>query len=210
MRANSRLGSPATPAGVLGVPLNIRLRMAAVKSAALTSRGSHHFRVTRASSGSRLPYNDAVTFRALLSVEFDRRRARNPRYSMRCFARSLRTHHSTLSRLLNGGRPIQARTIVSLGRSLGLSESAIRACIASEDAEAICRAVRRATFRPDSRWLAAMCGLSIDRVNIALHALIHGGRLRMVAADRWIVLDANGGKRDECTRSAVAVDHNRA
>ena len=126
---------------------------------------------------------------------------------MRCFARSLRTHHSTLSRLLNGGRPIQARTIDGLGRSLGLTASEIRAYISSEDAEAICRAVRRATFRPDSRWLATVCGLSIDRVNIALHALIHAGRLRMVAADRWIVVDAHGGKRDECSRSAVAIDH---
>jgi len=183
--------------------------MPGVKSAArggdrttFASRASHRARF--------LPYNGAVTFRALLSAEFERRRARNPRYSMRCFARSLRTHHSTLSRLLNGGRPIQARTIASLGRSLGLSESDIRACAASEDAAAICRAVRRATFRPDSRWLATVCGLSIDRVNIALHALIHGGRLRMVAADRWIVLDAHGGTRDECARSAVAVDHHRA
>jgi transcriptional regulator with XRE-family HTH domain len=151
-----------------------------------------------------------VTFRALLSAEFDRRRAKNPRYSMRRFARSLRTHHSTLSRLLNGGRPIQARTIDRLGRSLGLTASEIRTCVASEDAAAICRAVRRATFRPDSRWLASVCGLSIDRVNIALHALIYDGRLRMVAADRWIVLDTHGGRQDECSGSAVAVGHYRS
>lgn len=109
---------------------------------------------------------------------------------MRRFARALRTQHSTLSRLLNGGRPIQARTIAGLGSSLGLTAAEIRACIAREDAEAVCHAVGRATFRPDCRWIAAVCGLSIDRVNMALHALIHGGRLRMVAADRWIVLDA--------------------
>ena len=151
-----------------------------------------------------------MTFRGLLSAEFDRRRAKNPRYSMRRFARSLRTHHSTLSRLLNGGRPIQARTIDRLGRSLGLSASQVRACVAGEDAAAICRAVRRAAFRPDSRWLATVCGLSIDRVNIALHALIYDGRLRMVAADRWIVLDTHGGRPDECSRSAVAADHHRS
>ena len=58
--------------------------------------------------------------------------------------------------------------------------------------------------------IAAVCGLSIDRVNIALHALIHGGRLRMVAADRWVVLDTQGVTRDECARSPVAAGHHGA
>jgi hypothetical protein len=82
---------------------------------------------------------------------------------------------------------LQARTVAALGASLGLATSQIHAFIAREEAEAVCLAIGRAAFRPDSRWLATVCGISVDRVNVALQALLGLGRLRMVATNAWIV-----------------------
>lgn len=59
--------------------------------------------------------------------------------------------------------------------------------ISAEDAAAIVHAVGRPAFRPDSRWLAAVANISIDRINIALQELLRTGRLRMPSAGQWLV-----------------------
>jgi hypothetical protein len=41
-------------------------------------------------------------------------------------------------------------------------------------------------FRPDSRWIARVLGLSPDRVNIALQRLLRLGLLEMSGRDRWV------------------------
>jgi plasmid maintenance system antidote protein VapI len=128
-----------------------------------------------------------VRFREALSADFDRRRAHNSRYSLRGFARALSVHHASLSRLLNGTQPVQARTILALGPRLGLSSSQLAAMVAREDAAAVIAGIGRPSFRPDSRWLATRAGIPVDRVNIAIEALIRGGRLRMVSTREWHV-----------------------
>lgn len=94
-------------------------------------------------------------------------------------------HHATLSRLLNGRQPVQARTVEVLGVRLGLTPSQIAAMVSLEDAAAVVSGISRPAFRPDSRWLASVAGISVDRVNIAIEALLRGGRLRMPSATRW-------------------------
>jgi hypothetical protein len=66
-----------------------------------------------------------VNLRALLTDEYAIRRGRNPRYSLRAFARSLRTHHTTLSQVLSGRRRLTARAIRRLGAALHLPEGLI-------------------------------------------------------------------------------------
>ena len=126
-----------------------------------------------------------MRFREVVAVEFARRRQHNQRYSLRAFARALGVHHATLSRLLNGRQPVQARTVQSLGPKLRLSAPEVAAIVALEDAAAVVSGIGRPSFRPDSRWLASVAGISVDRVNIAIESLLRGGRLRMPSPTRW-------------------------
>lgn len=128
-----------------------------------------------------------MRFRDALAAEFSRRRQLNPRYSLRAFARALGTHHATLSRLFGGTQPVQARTLQALGPRLGLTPAQIAAMVALEDAAAVAASIRRSSFRPDSRWLASVAGISVDRVNIALEALLRSRRLHMPSAGQWLL-----------------------
>ncbi|HWW62311.1 MAG TPA: helix-turn-helix domain-containing protein, partial [Thermoanaerobaculia bacterium] len=59
-----------------------------------------------------------MSFREILQAEFDRRAARNARYSLRAFARSLGIAHTTLSRFLSGRRRLTSRAIRRIGVAL--------------------------------------------------------------------------------------------
>ncbi len=133
-----------------------------------------------------------MRFAEILCRELARRRRQNPRYSLRGFARSLGIHHATASRLIKTGRPVQAQTIRAIGPRLGLTAAQIESLIAIEDAEFVIEAIGRPSFRPDSRWLATRAGISIDRVNVALHRLIYQRKLRMELPHRWTVVRDEG------------------
>jgi transcriptional regulator with XRE-family HTH domain len=126
-----------------------------------------------------------MDFRAHLRAEFDRRRAKNPRYSLRAFARQLGTHHTTVSRLMNERRRLTARRLKSLGARLGLTARQVNGACLHENMERLAALVGRAGFRPDARWIAARTGLTLGEVQVALHYLIYTGRLKMTAATTW-------------------------
>lgn len=63
---------------------------------------------------------DAESFKKILQQEFLRRSSKNPQYSLRSFAQILDVHHSTLSGLLSGKRPITKKTVSALSLKLGL------------------------------------------------------------------------------------------
>jgi hypothetical protein len=120
------------------------------------------------------PYN-ALMMRAALEAELTRRRARNPRYSLRAFAKSLALDHSTLSQLLRGERNLTPRMAERLEARLQQGYIAALATLTTESG-----------FRADSRWCADRLGISVDRVNIIVQRLVREGRLRMEGA-RWVV-----------------------
>ena len=153
------------------------------------------------------------SFRLFLQQELAHRCSRNPQYSLRSFALQLDKDHSTLSQLLRGKRPMTEKTIEQIGSKLGLERDLIDSFIAREklagphDAPlgeiqqltqdtaelvsnvyhyTILELVRLAEFKPDSRWIARVLGMSIDEVNIALNRLIRLGLLEMEARDRWV------------------------
>src|SRR5689334_7684944 len=64
-------------------------------------------------------------FRRVLQEELALRCARNPRYSLRAFARYLKLDHSTLSQLLRGRRRFTARTVERIGARLSLTPTVI-------------------------------------------------------------------------------------
>jgi hypothetical protein len=127
-----------------------------------------------------------MDLRALISAEFLRRRKRNPRYSLRAFARDLGTHHSTLARLLQRRRRLTSRTVRSPGARLGLGGADLAHACITEHTDIILDLARRRGFCADSRWIATRSGLPLDEVNVALHQLVHSGRITMSSPSTWI------------------------
>lgn len=60
-------------------------------------------------------------FRLRLQQEFMVRCRKNPKYSIRSFARFLETDFSTLAKIMNGKRPLGQKVIQQYGEKLGLS-----------------------------------------------------------------------------------------
>ena len=130
----------------------------------------------------------SVSFRETLEQELGRRRARNPRYSLRAFARALEFDHATLSKLLRGQRRATTRTIRQLGSVLRLSPHEIERHCGEANDEALLGVIGTDLFRADSRWLATVLGIPIDEVNMSLQRLVRLRALRMTAAQQWEVL----------------------
>jgi hypothetical protein len=151
-------------------------------------------------------------FRNRLEAEFAARKEKNPRYSLRAFAKFLGADHSTMSQILRGSRPVPALRIRAWGKKLGLSAEEISAYIAAghvPDASVLNRQrqllhwtaeamsivaeplhyqilhlSRTHAFRADCRWIARETGFTADEVNIAVSRLLRLGLLEM-HQDRW-------------------------
>jgi hypothetical protein len=132
-----------------------------------------------------------MDLRVLLEAEFNRRRARNPRYSLRAFAAHLRTHHATLSQILQNRRRLTPRTIRRLGERLGLTGAEISDSCRAEHCASIRRLVSDPRFRADSRWIAVMTGVPLDDINRALHWLLYRGELTMAGRNTWTLSEHN-------------------
>jgi hypothetical protein len=143
-----------------------------------------------------------MDMRAILEAEFIRRRTRNPRYSLRGFASSLRTHHSTLSQILQSRRRLTPRSIRQFGERLGLSSVQIRDACVAEHCASIRRVVGDPRFRADSRWIAVMTGIPLDDVNVALHWLLYRRELTMAGPHTWTIPEKN-----DVTSSGPLADH---
>jgi plasmid maintenance system antidote protein VapI len=128
-----------------------------------------------------------MNFRQELEGELLRRRRRNPNYSLRAFARDLRTDHATLSQILRGRRPLSARMTTMLGRRLGFGPSTLLEASIRQNAAAIVRLVQSGNFQPNCRWIAVRTGLPIDAVNVALTQLLRDGFLVMRSAECWAI-----------------------
>jgi transcriptional regulator with XRE-family HTH domain len=130
-------------------------------------------------AGLAVGYDLNVRFRQLVHGELSRRQSRNRRYSVRRFARQLGVSHATISRCLRSTRPASISTVRTLATRLGMSDAEVEVVVRAEIEAAVASAICRSTFRPESRWLATMTGISIDRVNVALQALLQQRRLAM-------------------------------
>ena len=127
----------------------------------------------------------SVTFRVVLHREFGRRRAANPRYSLRSFARDLAVDHSTLSQILRGKRRLTGRSVRAFGRRLRLAAPEIAELCALENEAAVLTAIERPNFQADSRWIATMVGIPLDEVNITIQRLLRKRIVTMASPARW-------------------------
>ena len=167
-----------------------------------------------------------------LREEFEIRRRKNPRYSMRTFAAFLGIDHSSLSQILRERRPIPAKQIRAWGKKLGMSTEEVAAHVTAMHvpeaahsrreeqlrhwtAEAmailgepthwqIMQLAHSKAFQPDSRWIASEIGATVDEVNVALSRLLRLRLLEMTSADRWEALRVRGQNTEkQFQRSAL-------
>lgn len=154
-----------------------------------------------------------TTFRAVLRAELGRRCAKNPRYSLRAFARSLGVDHSTLSQLLRGRRPLTPAAVKRLGRKLGLDEAALsgfaserrseaQAVLEDGTHQAILALVGTEGFRADVRFVARALGIDADAVNVAVQRLSALGLLALEGA-RWVDVAGAGAMTPEAFEREV-------
>lgn len=136
-------------------------------------------------TASRVGSVTPMDFRTLLRNELAQRRARNPRYSARAFARQLGTEHTAVTRIVNGTGRLTARRITALGTRLGLSTREIAGAVLHEQMERIVRLGPRPGFKPNARWIATRTGLTLNDVQVALHYLVYTRRLTMTSATSW-------------------------
>lgn len=156
-------------------------------------------------------------FQSRLKSEFDARRLKNPRYSLRAFAAFLEADHSTLSQILRGRRPVPAGQVRKWGKNLGMAREEVAMYVASlhvpEDtvvrrqeqlrhwtAEALAivadrthwrmvELTRTRGFKPDCRWIAEQVGVGVDEINVALSRLLRLRLLAIGSRGRWRGLD---------------------
>jgi transcriptional regulator with XRE-family HTH domain len=126
-----------------------------------------------------------VDVRAQLIADLAQRRAANPRYSLRAFARRLGVDHSVLSQLLRGRRNLSRDLAAALAKSFGWTSAEIDAAVAADEEARLLTVVGSPTFRADARWLAARLALPIDRVQILLQRLLRSGKLHLTTPSTW-------------------------
>ena len=152
-------------------------------------------------------------FAERLRQEFEARRDKNPRYSLRAFAAFLGADHATLAQIFRGIRRVPVANIQAWALRLGLVTEEAQVYLAAArapdnlalarqhqlrlwSAEAlavvtdrthfeILRLLRLPGFNPQSRWIAEQAGVPIDQVNIALQRLLRLGLVAMRPGEPW-------------------------
>jgi uncharacterized protein (TIGR02147 family) len=108
-------------------------------------------------------------FREILAEEFERRRTRNPTYSLRAYARDLQVPAPKLSQYLSGSCGISSKRALAVGKILKLSELELELFVASAEAHhARNQAARTFAQQKVHRLLAS----SFTAVNMEKFALI--------------------------------------
>jgi transcriptional regulator with XRE-family HTH domain len=154
--------------------------------------------------------NEKRDLRLFLQETYLRRLARNPRYSLRSYARALGLNSGTLSQLLSGKRPLSAKTRDRLlGRlDLGAEEylqfvaPGLTPASASENSDfrqisldtfqvmaewyhfAILELIGLASFRPDPKWMARKLGITPAEAGFAVERLERLGFLE-IRGGKW-------------------------
>ena len=150
--------------------------------------------------------NESTTdYRELLQRELADRKAANPAYSLRAFARDLKVNPATLSQTLNRKRKLSLRNAHKIADHLSLSPEEIKSLFGpngrAERSEyqylnfaedrfrlvsdwyflAILSLARIPTSRSDPKWIARRLGISVYEVKAALTRL---KRMRLIKVNR--------------------------
>ena len=156
---------------------------------------------TEVSSISRhLSDSQRVRFRLWLQSQFSLRCQKNPRYSLRAFARTLSLEAATVSQLLSGKRAPSRKALVKICDSLSATPRDLKhlGALVSDDVAddefyqlsvdtfavlsdwyyfAILELTFTSQFRSDSKWIARELGMSVQEVKNAIERLKRLGLL---------------------------------
>jgi uncharacterized protein (TIGR02147 family) len=119
--------------------LGLEVGLRAFKSALLEKREQGEIQILKTiwfqnfETRTRLGFVDP---RAILKAELEKRCARNPRYSLRAFARALGVSHTVLSLVLSGKRPMPPKSGQKMAESLGLGPDERERFLSRETAKA--------------------------------------------------------------------------
>lgn len=156
-------------------------------------------------------------FRSLLQHELVTRCQKNPRYSLRSFAKSLQIEPSALSQIINGKRPLTSKMKLRLGSALGLSIHEINKIpLRREETEeartwtyqhlsldtfaiisdwyhyAILELTYVQGFKPDALWISKRLGITKSEANIAIERLFRLELLKKNDKGLWVDTSENG------------------
>jgi uncharacterized protein (TIGR02147 family) len=155
-----------------------------------------------------------LEFKNYLRSELIRRCKKNPKYSIRAFAKALEMDASTLAKILNGKRPIGKKATEKITQKLGLSPAEASSYLKndlneSEEAAydrmnldlfdiisdwhhfAILELMTIDSFQPDAKWISRALGISLSEVKEALDRLVRCHMLE-IKGDQWI--DKSSGR----------------
>lgn len=127
-----------------------------------------------------------MSFAVYLQDEFDRRRARNRRYSIRAFAQALGTDHSSLSQILHGKRRLSDAAAGRYARTLGLDDGRARLLLELSAFDRRLLDAIHQTRATNTPALAGALSARIDEVNISLQRLLRLSLLDMRAGE-WAI-----------------------
>lgn len=142
-------------------------------------------------------------FRLFLKMELAERSRKNPRYSLRAFAKNLGIHHASLSGMLNGKRDISKRYLTQFCDRLGLGPADTKQFLRVQSAsiphvqherlemdkfelsanvihDAILELTQLPNFVSDNRWIAKVLGKNVNEINDAVERL---KRLELMGED---------------------------
>jgi transcriptional regulator with XRE-family HTH domain len=148
--------------------------------------------------------------RTLIRSELARRTQRNPRYSLRAFAKASGVSHTVLSLVLNGKRPLSRKAALKLADFLGLDPEVRSAFLTSRDIEgtpspavdfqqisldtfavisdwyhyAILSLLELETSRFEARWIARALSITENEAQLAIDRLTRLGLVEVSANGR--------------------------
>lgn len=123
----------------------------------------------------------------LLQTELSRRCERNPKYSLRAFAKALGLSHATLSQMMSGKRPVSRKSLKKIAESLALGPERRALGEPATDYErisidtfsaisdwyhyAILSLLETPDSKLDPRWIARRLGISLAEAGVAISRL---------------------------------------
>jgi uncharacterized protein (TIGR02147 family) len=136
--------------------------------------------------------------RQLLQSELARRCERNPRYSLRAFAKALGISHTVLSLVLSGKRPLSKKAFAKVSEALDLQTSSAQP---NEDLRqlsldtfsvvsdwyhyGILSLLELPRAKLDARWIAARLGITQVQAKLAIERLQRLELIEPVGKNRW-------------------------
>lgn len=155
-------------------------------------------RINKQTSRQPLDFAPEIDLRNFLQQDFEMRKKKNSRYSIRAYAKKIGLSHSALTQIMNGSRPLTKRSIKMISENLKLDPSLAKKMNESHQKDPIhfkqlkleslqalskwhCDSLLELflveDFKEDSAWMAARLGISQKECESALASLIEQGMI---------------------------------